>query len=174
MSLKHRNNLKEAFSHAYVRAIAHAAGYFVHEANRSEDDDGVDLTILSRGAGGTVRSPRLDLQVKGTAKLGSEDSLQDPFPFDLPTKNYDELRSSAEFQVPRILVVVIMPDDVAQWVSATEQDLVMRHCGYWKSLRGEPASDNDTMQRVKLSRSARFHVDQVKEIMDRIREGTFR
>jgi hypothetical protein len=170
MSRKQSTNLKEAFSHAYIRAIAHAAGYFVHEANRPVDDDGVDLTLLSRGTGGAVRSPRLDLQVKGTAKLSSED----PFPFDLSAKNYDELRSSAEFQVPRILVVVIVPDDVAQWVSATEQELVMRHCGYWKSLRGEPASGNDTMQRVKLSRSARFHVDQVKEIMDSIREGTFR
>lgn len=174
MSRTQRNNLKEAFSHAYVRAIAHAAGYFVHEANRPVDDDGIDLTILSRGTGGAVRSPRLDLQVKGTARLISEGPLEDVFPFDLPVKNYDELRSSEEFQVPRILVVVVVPDDAARWVSATEQELVMRHCGYWKSLRGEPASGNDTMQRVKLSRSARFHVDQVKDIMDSIREGTFR
>ncbi len=50
----------------------------------------------------------------------------------------------------------------------------MRHCGYWMSLQGAPASDNTTTQRVKLSRAARFHVDQVKESMDRIREGTFR
>lgn len=163
------NDLKEAFSHAYVRAVAHAAGYFVQEANRHLDADGVDLTMFSRGPGGTVRSPRLDLQVKGTARPSSED----PFPFDLPVKSYDELRSD-DFQVPRILVVVILPEDVAHWVSASEQEPVMRHCGYWKSLQGEDATDNDTSVRVKLSRSACFHVEQVQRIMDRIREGTFR
>jgi hypothetical protein len=35
------NDLKEAFSHAYVRAVAHAAGYFVQEASRHLDADGV-------------------------------------------------------------------------------------------------------------------------------------
>jgi hypothetical protein len=163
------SDLKEAFSHAYVRAVAHAAGYFVQEASRHLDADGIDLTMFSRGPGGTVRSPRLDLQVKGTARIGPDD----PFPFDLPIKNYDELRSE-DFQVPRILVVVALPEDVAHWVSATDQELVLRHCGYWKSLQGAAAIDNDTSVRVKLSRSACFHVEQVQRIMDRIREGTFR
>ncbi|MFH0902505.1 MAG: hypothetical protein V2A73_17895 [Pseudomonadota bacterium] len=53
------NDLKAEFSHAYVRAVAHAAGFFVQEANRTFDGDGVDLTLLARSPEGTVRSPRL-------------------------------------------------------------------------------------------------------------------
>ncbi len=160
------NDLKSEFSHAYVRAVAHAAGYFVHEANRSYDADGVDLTLFSRSPAGTVRSPRLDLQLKATAATVAES----PFPYDLDVKNYDELRSE-QLQVPRILVVVSVPDTTASWVTATEDELVLRRCGYWKSLRGEAATVNRATVRIRIDRSACFHVDQVKAIMDRIRDG---
>lgn len=160
------NDLKSDFSHAYVRAVAHAAGYFVQEANRTFDGDGVDLTLLSRSPAGTVRSPRLDLQLKATATPIAED----PFPFDVDVKNYDELRS-VQLQVPRVLVVVSVPDTIAEWVAATEDELILRRCGYWKSLRGEEATANKATVRIHINRSACFHVDQVKKIMDRIRDG---
>lgn len=160
------NDLKSEFSHAYVRAVAHAAGYFVQEANRTFDGDGVDLTLLSRSPAGTVRSPRLDLQLKATAAPITED----PFPYDLDVKNYDELRSE-QLQVPRILVLVSVPDTTASWVTATEDELILRRCGYWKSLRGERSTVNTATIRIHIDRSACFHVDQVKAIMSRIRDG---
>jgi hypothetical protein len=160
------NDLKSEFSHAYVRAIAHAAGFFVQEANRHVDADGVDLTLMARDPAGNVRSSRLDVQLKATAALIAED----PLPFDLEVKNYDELRSSA-FQVPRILVVVVVPPDPDRWVSATEHELTVRHCGYWKSPRGADPTPNSTTVRVHLPRSACFHVSDLKAIMNRIREG---
>lgn len=160
------NDLKAEFSHAYVRAVAHAAGYFVQETNRAFDGDGVDVTMLRRGNGGVVRSPRLDLQLKATAAP----AIEDPFPYDLDVKNYDELRSEV-LQVPRILVVVVLPADASDWVSATEEQLVLRHCGYWKSLRGAAPTANSSTVRIHLERSARFHVSQVQTIMDRIQAG---
>jgi len=158
------NDLKSEFSYAYVRAVAHAAGYFVQESNRTFDADGVDLTVLARTANGNVRSPRLDIQLKATAKAVTED----PFPFDLEIKNYDELRST-ELQVPRVLVVVVVPDEVTHWVTANETELVMRHCGYWLSLRGKPSTANEATIRVRISRAACFHVDPVRAMMERIK-----
>jgi len=160
------NDLKSEFSHAYVRAIAHAAGYFVQEANRPFDGDGVDLTLLARGPGGVVRSPRLDLQLKATAAAVTED----PFPFELDVKNFEELRSEI-LQVPRILVVVIVPTDQTNWVSATEKELTVRHCGYWKSLRGVAATTNTATVRVHVQRSSCFHVSELQAIMDRVQAG---
>ncbi len=160
------NDLKAEFSHAYVRAVAHAAGYFVQEANRTFDGDGVDLTILARGAGGVVRSPRLDVQLKATEDPVSED----PFLFVLKIKNYDELRST-ELQVPRVLVVVVVPQDVGQWVSATERELALRHCGYWVSLRGQPATENSTSVSIRVPRSPCFHVEPLQLIMERVKNG---
>jgi hypothetical protein len=160
------NDLKAAFSLAYVRAVAHAAGYFAQEGTREFDSDGIDLMLLSRGPGGSVRSPRLDVQVKATAAAIEGD----PFPFDLKTKNYDELRST-DLQVPRILVVVVVPEDANRWVEATEEELVLRHCGYWISLHGRPETQNTATVRVVIPRSSCFHVEQVRGIMGRIRDG---
>lgn len=162
------NDLKEGFSLAYVRAVAHAAGYFTQDASRAFDSDGIDVTLLSRAPGGAVRSPRLDLQVKATARLLDEGS----FPFDLDVKNYNELRSE-ELQVPRILVVVVLPEDASNWVSANEECLCMRHCGYWKSLRGYPPTENTSAVRVWLERagSGCFHIEQIRSLMAQIRLG---
>ena len=130
------------------------------------DADGRDLTIFARGVQSVVRSPRLDLQLKATADVVAED----PFAFDLEVKNYDELRSD-RWQIPRILVVVVLPKDLANWVSASENELVLRHCAYWATLRGDPPTENESTKRVRLARAACFHVRQVQEMMIRVREG---
>jgi hypothetical protein len=160
------NDLKADFGQAYVRAIAHAAGYFVQEANRAVDNDGVDLTLLSRDPTGSVRSPRLDVQLKTTACAGTAD----PFPVDLPIKNYTEL-SDIRLQVPRVLVVVAVPTDPATWVDATDERLLVRHCGYWHSLHGQTQTTNTTTARVLIARDNRFDVAAVKAIMDRVKNG---
>ena len=70
------------------------------------------------------------MQLKCTAAAVNMD--QETFPFDLPVKNYDDLR--AETIVPRLLVVVCVPEEITAWTKQTEQELCMRHCGYWHSL----------------------------------------
>jgi hypothetical protein len=163
---KHLNDLKAGFSLAYVRAIAHAAGYFVQEMGRDFDSDGIDIEIMSKGPGGNVRSPRLGLQVKAT----EHPIKDDPFSFPLVMKNYEELRSE-QLQVPRILVVVIVPKDISEWVLASEQELVLRHCGYWLNLKGKQASNNAEIVSVKIPRSNCFHVTQLQTLMDCIRDS---
>ena len=161
------NDLKSEFSYAYVRAVASAAGYFTEERARSKDADGVDLTLLSRSVLGTsVASPSLDLQVKGTAAW--ED--KNPFPFDLEMKNYRELRS-ATFQIPRILVVVVMPASPADWLVHSEEQLLVRRCGYWKALRGAPESANTNQIRILMSRQQVFDVPQLQGLMSSVANG---
>ena len=105
---------KQEFSKAYVKAVAAACGYATQEP--SVDEDSVDLGLAARGGGGTVRSPRLDLQLKCTARHLVGDQTVN---FPLEMKNYEELRP-IDFLVPRILVVVVVPDDVGQWISHSE------------------------------------------------------
>src|SRR5438445_7974918 len=134
----HIDQRKEQFSRAYVLAVAAAAGYAWYQP--SVDDDSIDLGLAEKGGGGTVRSPRLELQLKCHA---AETPSGDHFSHDLKLKNYEDLRD-ATVQVPRILVVVLVPEDVPSWLTATENELVMRRCGYWVSLRGLSATTNET------------------------------
>ena len=164
--MTHLNDLKADFSQAYVRAVAHAAGYFVSEANRARDATGVDLEIFERGPLLTRTLPRLDVQLKATA-----DPLEgDPIPFDLTTKNYDELRHD-NHQLPRILVVVALPPTREEWLTSSEQELTLRKCGYWRSLVGLPATSNKATVRVTLPRQPSFDVATLQAIMNRIAKG---
>jgi Domain of unknown function (DUF4365) len=167
--MMHINQRKEQYSFAYIRAVAAAAaGYTVDE--RSVDDDSVDLQISSRSKLGTVKSPKLELQAKC---LGEGLLKDDDFNYPLKLKNYDDLRDQ-DVQVPRILVVVRVPTDDAEWISGSDDSLIVRHCAYWLSLRGLPAysgnakeSDNAKVT-VRLPQVQRFDVDGLRAIMDRV------
>lgn len=124
---------KEQYSVSFVQAVAAAAGYNV--ANWSVDDDSIDLMLGARGPMGTTRSPRLELQLKCTSgNLLHDDGVH----FQLSRKNYDDLRDP-QVAVPRILVVVLVPELVSHWTKSTPPDgFLLRRHAWWCSLRGEP------------------------------------
>ena len=159
------NQRKEQFSNAYVRAVASVAGYTL--AKPEVDDDSIDLMVAQRGGSGTVRAPRLDLQLKCTGQdIINNGSLH----FPLKLKNYDDLRAD-NVLVPRILVVLCVPDDLTDWLEHSEQQMLIRHCAYWVSLRGEAATANTTNITVQIPRLNLFHPTSLTAIMDRIGGG---
>lgn len=156
---------KEQFSRAYVQAVAACAGFAWSVP--SVDDDSIDMSLHQTGGGGSIRSPRLDLQLKCMA---GPVPAEDTFSYPLKLKNYNDLRDVAVL-VPRILVVVIVPDLVTEWLGHSEDELALRRCGYWMSLRAMPESDNDTSQTVRIPRAQVFSVDALRDIMNRIGKG---
>jgi Domain of unknown function (DUF4365) len=93
----------------------------------------------------------------------------DHLAYPLSRKNYDDLR--IETLTPRLLFVVLIPDDEADWLSHSENELALRYCGYWRSLRGMPQVDNEQSVTVHLPRAQQFTVDQLKELMARAALG---
>ena len=156
---------KEQFSFAYARAVAAVAKVAVSEP--SVDDDSIDLFFKVRGGGGVVRSAQLDAQVKCTEAANVNEAH---VAHRLKLKNYDELRPT-DVLVPRILIVVLVPDQIADWVNHSEQELALRNCGYWMSLRGFPATTNTTSETVHLPRLNQFNVAALQQIMARIGNG---
>lgn len=153
---------KEQFSRAYVQAVAACAGFAWSVP--SVDDDSVDMTLHQTGARGTIRSPKVDLQLKCKAMASP---AEETFSHSIKLKNYDDLRDETVL-VPRILVVVLVPDDPADWLAHSEAELAVRRCGYWSSLRGLPASPNATGQTVRMSRLRTFTVEALRAMMARI------
>jgi len=159
-------DLQAQFSLAYVQAVASVAGYFVQISERGFDKDGIDATLMRRGKLGVTASPRLDLQVKSHHGRATGD----PWPYDLDVKAYDDLRKEG-YQVPRILVVVLVPDGPGKWLSHSEDELVLRRCGYWLDLHGAAATTNTSKIRVQIPRSQVFDVGALDALMARIRRG---
>lgn len=137
--------LKEQFSVTYVRAVAYAAGAVIDEPR--VDRDSVDIVLRARGQVGSKRSPSVEAQLKcHTGGLDAQGELV----YDLKVKNYRDLIPSNHL-VPRILIVVAVPANVADHAEWTPEQLVLRRCGYWKYLGGHPPVANEKKVRVKLT-----------------------
>jgi len=61
-----------------------------------------------------------------------------------------------------------VPGEVGDWLSQTEESLCLKRCGYWLSLRGQPAVGNKTFITVEIQRQNIFSTEGLKSIMSRI------
>lgn len=154
---------QEAFSRAYIHAVAAAAGYKFSDAPLPDDDD-VDVTISTSGTMGLIRSPKVDVQAKCRLGIPPDGSS---ISYALDKDNYEGLRHT-DYGTPRILVVVFVPNDPAQWTEHSEDKLTLSYCGYWTCLQGQPQSSNKASVTVYLPRKNVFSVDGLKELMGRI------
>lgn len=161
------NTQKEEFSYSYIQVISSAAGYAFQRTTTPLDRAGIDLTITGLGVQGSMGFPQLYVQVKCT----SRDVLEEKrIRYPLKIKNYDELRNNYQYP-PLILVVVLVSDNVDDWLHQSEEELCLRRCGYWLSLRGAPATQNKGNVTVYLPRENLFTVNALKTLMQRIGNG---
>jgi uncharacterized protein YcfL len=75
------------------------------------------------------------------------------------------------FAIPRILVVILIPENLADWLQQSEQELCMRYCGYWVSLRGMPQTQNSTTVTITIPKTNQFTVVAIESIMQGIGQG---
>lgn len=160
-SLLASTDREEALSRAYVAAIAAGAGYVTSEPRI--DRDSVDIEIH---AGGNIR-PQLNIQLKATINLGEcKDGV---YRYPLKIRNYNLLR--IETMVPRILVVLSLPSLETEWLLVNAEELILRRCAYWTSLRGSPEKDNKDTVTISLENKRRFDVEGLKALMEMARTG---
>jgi Domain of unknown function (DUF4365) len=153
---------QERYADAFLQAVAATAGCAL--ARPEVDDDSIDWTLSCRLL---PRRPKIDIQMKSTAL---DDGLGTGIRYPLRKKNYDELITSNVI-VPRLLVLVIVPDNLADWVSLSPTELLLRRCAYWLSLVGQPASTNLQSVSVSVPRSNVFDVAALQELVRRINVG---
>jgi hypothetical protein len=154
------NDRKALFSLAYIRAVAAGAGYQVVEP--SVDKDSIDGILM----GDEGRRPRIDFQAKATARgILKEAHLGYP----LSLKNYEDLRANTI--VPRLLIVVVVPQREGSWLHHSEKELRLRRCGYWLSLAGMPGVTNTTSVTVNFPRLQVFDAEQVAALVTRAGQG---
>jgi hypothetical protein len=161
-----REHRQEALSRAYVRAVAAQAGLIVSEP---ENDYGIDMqlrAVTPLEGQRRDRGPQLDLQLKSTTRANVGPAH---VTYDLPVVNYDDLREMNP-QVARVLVVLVMPEDEALWLSQSAEELILRHCAYWLSLKGSSPTTNTTTLCVSIPLANVFSPVALRDIMQRLRE----
>jgi hypothetical protein len=162
-----RNHRQEALCRAYVQAIAARCGMSWSVSN---PDYGIDLTMNDIEAAGNRRVEsgyKLDIQAKSTTRAGAADTY---IRYELQVHAYEALRHPLP-GCPRILVVLVLPRDEIRWSTQTEEELILRHCAYWLSLKGRGATTNRRSVRISIPRVNIFSVEALQGIMSRIKTG---
>jgi Domain of unknown function (DUF4365) len=149
------NDIKERLSIAYVTAVAARAGCQVV----SLYVDKLSIDAMIRPVSGSAAL--VDLQLKATSQsliVGLE------VVYDLPIKNYDDLRASETN--PHYLVILHLSGPAKDWLEVSVDELLLRGTAYWGNLHGLPSSSNSTTQRIRLPDTQRLTVDVIESMIN--------
>ena len=111
--------------------------------------------------------PAIELQLKATINLGQP--KDGAFRFPLIRRNYDLL--IVETQTPRLLMVLDLPKDEEQWMTISEESLVLRKRAYWASLAGLEERSNVSSITIHIPSTNIFDITGLRYLMDQSREG---
>ena len=148
------NFIQEQLSVAYVRAVIFRAGFRL--SSPVVDDHGIDGTIVDPDRRGINR---VDLQLKATTQY---EIRGDVIVYDLRVEDYNRL--IIEDDVPKVLILYLMPEDEDQWLTQSEDELCLRKCSYWVSLMGLPHSRNLSTQRLTVPLANLFDQDGLRDM----------
>ncbi len=149
---------QECFGDAFLLAVAGVAGCAV--SPRRPDDDSIDWTLSCR----LSQRPKLVVQMKTTTTLEGDSGA---FHYPLKRKNYDDLILD-DVLSPRILVLVILPRSIDEWLTTTPEQFALRTCAYWVSLAGWPTTENATTVTVSVPQANLFSVEALTKMMHHI------
>jgi hypothetical protein len=163
------NDIESELSYAFLHAIASSAGANCKYSNRHDDNRGIDACITAWGpfeGGGYLEEVDIKIQLKATCQeLVKRDGYISYFLQGL--NRYNDLRKET-LSVHRILVVMFLPMENADWLSISENELIMKKCAYWVSLRGAPESTNTTGTTIYLPESQIFTPENLSDICARL------
>jgi Domain of unknown function (DUF4365) len=82
-------------------------------------------------------------------------------------ERYNDLRAET-ISTQRILVVLFLPNDSADWLTCSAEELVLKKAAYWVSLRGAEPSLNQTAQTIYLPKAQLLTPDTLLDVFTRI------
>ena len=169
MSLLPPIETESELSYAYLHAVAAEAGMSCEVSGRHTDNMGIDATIraVEQFADNSLLTDlALDVQLKATTDKQTIRHGKISY-FLKGVDRYNKLRKET-VALPRIVVVLFLPSDRKEWLKWSKDELAMRKCAWWVSLRGAAATGNDSGQTVYLPENQHFHSDELRGIMTRL------
>ncbi|HMJ89487.1 MAG TPA: DUF4365 domain-containing protein, partial [Candidatus Acidoferrum sp.] len=150
-------NIESELSYAYLHAVASKAGMSCRTGTRHEDNSGIDAALTAWGpfpGGGYLTEIDIKVQLKASIKTPADDGSNFSYFVD-GVSRYNDLRSET-IDVARFLVVLFLPPNADEWLTHSVDQLLLRRCAYWESLRGAPATSNGSGATIKLPKAQTF------------------
>jgi hypothetical protein len=137
---------QEQLSLAALHAVCAKAGFAYGTSGRIQDNWGWDAhaDVYERLDPASVLT---DFKIKFQLKATRQDLTQSGgrFSFPLEVTHYNRLRAAGRSDAPTYLVVFHMPGAESEWLQVTPEQLVLRRCLRFVSLRNAPETASQTI-----------------------------
>lgn len=161
-------DIESELSYAYLHAVASKIGVGCKISTRHEDNRGIDaqLTCWEKFGDSYIEEIDLKVQLKATKQIPSETDSHFSY-FFKGIKQYDFLREKPK-RNHRFLIVLFLPEDASEWLNVNSEQLILKKCAYWVSLRGAEDSTNESGQTIYLPKKQMLTPDNLLSIFEKI------
>lgn len=159
--------MMEALQFSYLRAVAASAGCIV---SKPDIDDGIDVQLSHQSESHNGdQVARLEVQMKATSR--SAEKRSDYVAATMSRKRWNYY-STENPTINKIVVVMSLPRNQAQWTMAQHDSFSIYYCAYWVNLSGAPTPSNGVENpTVKAPKSQIFDDVALCDMMERIGLG---
>lgn len=137
---------QEQLSLAVLHATCAKAGFAFNISGRIQDNWGWDAgaDVYERlDPAATLTDFKIKFQLKATRQQLTFANGRYSFPVETP--HYNRLRAAAGCDAPTYLVIFQMPANEEEWVHCSPEQLILRRCLRWVSLRGAEETAQGTI-----------------------------
>lgn len=160
--------VQEELSYAYVHAVCSQAGCIARRTPPPAYSTDMDITYMSSVCGSQcdVASVKVQLKASYAARVsGNYVKLK------MEMSDYSKLTFASKD--PKILILFLMPRNVHQWVTTTEDLLAMKKCAYWLDMRSYSPIKNKENVILNIPRANAFNVAAVCGPIRKVVEGWY-
>lgn len=158
---------QEDLGQAYVSAVAAKAGFNLSSDKHDYGYDGTVKDVANRGGRFVNTGFGFDYQLKSSSNVTFND---DCLVYDLESKNYNDL-TAEEGLFPKVLILFVLPKDEADWLTVTSNEMILKRCAWWCSLKGLPQTENESTKRISIPIGQIFSPSAAIEIMEKVKGG---
>jgi len=159
-------NIECELSYAYLHAVAARAGMACRQGDRHEDNNGIDAQVTAWApftSGGYLTEVNMNIQLKATFVEPKETDTH--FVFDLRKQSRFDNLSAPTVNFQRFLVVLYLPRDDQEWLSHSVDQLVLKRCAYWVSVRNATGLTGTS---VYIPKNQVFGPDQLRSFAEQL------
>lgn len=164
-------HIEESLSVSYVSAVVGKAGASFDIVTR---DYGVDVCVREID---NYNGKAMDMGVVYDCQLKSTinwEIKKDYIVYDLESDTYNKLvYRHSKSSYPCILILFCLPKKKSEWLTITENELILKNCCYYCYIKGNRKGNKKTV-RIKIPRSNIFSPSVVNKLIEDVHFGVIK
>ncbi|MDR2762057.1 MAG: DUF4365 domain-containing protein [Planctomycetaceae bacterium] len=137
------DKIQKNLSYSYLHAIVSRLGGSCEPTTQDADNEGIDAHLIFQdnfSPKQIINRVQIDVQLKSTRqnlKIKNNKII-----YSLPESQYNRYILPATVQL--VFILFCVPSKLSDWVSLSDDELILRKCAYWTSLNNAPYCDKKT------------------------------